>query len=87
MTRLSDRDGASTIFEEAESISIGEVMKSPIFSEDESSDNSHWIDLGQSPFGSDLYRRSSPPGRPAGLLQVTSEPSEREREDLGLGKF
>ncbi|KAL0553644.1 hypothetical protein IC582_007544 [Cucumis melo] len=49
----SDRDGASTIFEEAESISIGEVMKSPIFSEDESSDNSYWIDLGQSPFGSD----------------------------------
>ncbi|KAF3446237.1 hypothetical protein FNV43_RR11416 [Rhamnella rubrinervis] len=49
----SDRDGASTIFEEAESISVGEVMKSPIFSEDESSDNSYWIDLGQSPIGSD----------------------------------
>lgn len=49
----SDRDGASTIIEEAESISIGEVMKSPIFSEDELSDNSYWIDLGQSPFGSD----------------------------------
>ncbi|XP_044475864.1 uncharacterized protein LOC123203536 [Mangifera indica] len=49
----SDRDGASTIFEEAGSISVGEVMKSPIFSEDESSDNSYWIDLGQSPLGSD----------------------------------
>ncbi|XP_020592079.1 uncharacterized protein LOC110032705 [Phalaenopsis equestris] len=49
----SDRDGASTIFEESESISLGEVMKSPIFSEDDSSDNSLWIDLGQSPFGSD----------------------------------
>ncbi|XP_072951355.1 uncharacterized protein [Typha angustifolia] len=49
----SDRDGASTIFEENESISVGEVMKSPVFSEDESSDNSFWIDLGQSPFGSD----------------------------------
>ncbi|XP_022941406.1 uncharacterized protein LOC111446707 [Cucurbita moschata] len=49
----SDRDGASTIFEEVESISVGEVMKSPIFSEDESSDNSYWIDLGHSPFGSD----------------------------------
>ncbi|KAF8377484.1 hypothetical protein HHK36_030864 [Tetracentron sinense] len=49
----SDRDGASTIFEEAESVSVGEVMKSPVFSEDESSDNSFWIDLGQSPFGSD----------------------------------
>ncbi|XP_057482572.1 uncharacterized protein LOC130769306 [Actinidia eriantha] len=49
----SDRDGASTIFEENESISVGEVMKSPVFSEDESSDNSLWIDLGQSPLGSD----------------------------------
>lgn len=49
----SDRDGASTIFEEADNISVGEVMKSPIFSEDESSDNSFWIDLGQSPFGSE----------------------------------
>ncbi|GAB4847035.1 hypothetical protein Ancab_026047 [Ancistrocladus abbreviatus] len=49
----SDRDGASTIFEETESISVGEVMRSPIFSEDESSDNSLWIDLGQSPLGSD----------------------------------
>ncbi|KAJ8567217.1 hypothetical protein K7X08_019425 [Anisodus acutangulus] len=49
----SDRDGASTIFEETESISVGEVMRSPAFSEDESSDNSLWIDLGQSPLGSD----------------------------------
>ncbi|KAG7993797.1 hypothetical protein I3843_01G023900 [Carya illinoinensis] len=49
----SDRDGMSTIFEETESISVGEVMKSPVFSEDESSDNSLWIDLGQSPLGSD----------------------------------
>ncbi|XP_072951346.1 uncharacterized protein [Typha angustifolia] len=49
----SDRDGASTIFEENESISVGEVMKSPVFSEGESSDNSFWIDLGQSPLGSD----------------------------------
>ncbi|KAL2477319.1 Pyridoxal phosphate (PLP)-dependent transferase superfamily protein [Forsythia ovata] len=48
----SDRDGTSTIFEETESISIGEVMKSPVFSEDKSSDNSLWIDLGQSPLGS-----------------------------------
>lgn len=49
----SDRDGASTIFEETESISVGEIMRSPVFSEDESSDNSLWIDLGQSPLGSD----------------------------------
>ncbi|XP_022158238.1 uncharacterized protein LOC111024771 [Momordica charantia] len=49
----SDRDGTSTIFEESETISLGEVMKSPVFSEDESSDCSIWIDLGQSPLGSD----------------------------------
>ncbi|KAL3833387.1 hypothetical protein ACJIZ3_008123 [Penstemon smallii] len=55
----SDRDGASTIFEETESISVGEVMKSPVFSEDESSDNSLWIDLGQSPIGSDIAGHSS----------------------------
>lgn len=55
----SERDGASTIFEETESISIGEVMKSPVFSEDESSDNSLWIDLGQSPVGSDHAGQSN----------------------------
>ncbi|KAB1214689.1 Molybdenum cofactor sulfurase [Morella rubra] len=49
----SERDGTSTIFEETESISVGEMMKSPVFSEDESSDNSFWIDLGQSPLGSE----------------------------------
>lgn len=49
----SERYGTSTIFEEAESISVGEVMKSPVLSEDESSDNSFWIDLGQSPLGSE----------------------------------
>ncbi|XP_057529131.1 uncharacterized protein LOC130807807 [Amaranthus tricolor] len=65
----SDRDGASTIFEETESISVGEVMKSPIFSEDESSDNSFWIDLGQSPMGSEnvgqLERQRSTPSPPS----------------------
>nr|GMC99289.1 molybdenum cofactor sulfurase [Ipomoea batatas] len=55
----SDRDGASTIFEETESISVGEVMRSPVFSEDESSDNSLWIDLGQSPLGSDCAGQSN----------------------------
>ncbi|KAJ4760022.1 Molybdenum cofactor sulfurase [Rhynchospora pubera] len=48
----SDRDGASTIYEESENLSVGEVMKSPIFS-DGSSENSFWIDLGQSPLGSE----------------------------------
>ncbi|KAJ4866259.1 Pyridoxal phosphate (PLP)-dependent transferases superfamily protein [Raphanus sativus] len=50
----SDRDGttSTTIFEEeTESVSVGELMKSPVFSEDESSENSFWIDLGQSPLG------------------------------------
>ncbi|XP_057542242.1 uncharacterized protein LOC130820755 [Amaranthus tricolor] len=64
----SDRDGASTIFEETESVSVGEVMKSPIFSEDESSDNSFWIDLGQSPISSEnagqLERQRSTPSPP-----------------------
>ncbi|KAK1383357.1 Prolyl endopeptidase-like [Heracleum sosnowskyi] len=50
----SDKDGASTILEETDSVSVGEVMRSPVFSEDESSDNSLWIDLGQSPLGSDI---------------------------------
>ncbi|XP_068655145.1 uncharacterized protein [Aristolochia californica] len=49
----SDRDGTSTIFEETESVMAGDVMKSPAFSEDESSENSFWIDLGQSPFAYD----------------------------------
>lgn len=50
----SDKDGASTVLEETDSVSVGEVMRSPVFSEDESSDNSLWIDLGQSPLGSDI---------------------------------
>ncbi|RAL46739.1 hypothetical protein DM860_005018 [Cuscuta australis] len=55
---FSDRDGTSTIFEETEILSIGEVMRSPVFSEDESSDNSLWIDLGHSPLSSDSAGRS-----------------------------
>ncbi|KAI3768394.1 hypothetical protein L2E82_19035 [Cichorium intybus] len=39
----------SSIFEDSNSFSVGEVMKSPNFSEDESSDNSFWINLGPSP--------------------------------------
>ncbi|XP_051119944.1 uncharacterized protein LOC127243810 [Andrographis paniculata] len=55
----SDRDGTSTVFEETESISVGDVMKSPVFSEDESSDNSLWIDLGHSPADSDIAGHSN----------------------------
>ncbi|KAJ1436536.1 Pyridoxal phosphate-dependent transferase, major domain [Sesbania bispinosa] len=54
----SERDGTSTIFEETESVSVGEVIKSPVFSEDESSD-SFWIDLGHSPVGSDIGGQSN----------------------------
>ncbi|KAH0851119.1 LOW QUALITY PROTEIN: hypothetical protein HID58_094986 [Brassica napus] len=45
--------GLAAPFEENESVSVGGLMKSPAFSEDESSDNSFWIDLGHSPLGSD----------------------------------
>ncbi|KAG8049121.1 hypothetical protein GUJ93_ZPchr0009g1554 [Zizania palustris] len=55
----SDRDGASTIFEETESISVGEVMRSPAFSEDCSSENSFWVDVGQSPLGPELGSENS----------------------------
>ncbi|CAM0876414.1 unnamed protein product [Alopecurus aequalis] len=55
----SDKDGASTIYEENESISVGEVMKSPVFSEDDLSESSFWVDLGHSPLGSDHSEQSS----------------------------
>ncbi|KAL3505229.1 hypothetical protein ACH5RR_035070 [Cinchona calisaya] len=79
----SDRDGASTVFEEADNISVGEVMRSPIFSEDESSDNSYWIDLGQSPVGSDkpyqvIKQKSVSP------LQPSWNPCRRNNELLTL---
>ncbi|XP_076930726.1 uncharacterized protein LOC143595640 [Bidens hawaiensis] len=51
----SDKDGGSSIFEETSSFSVGEVMKSPVFSEDESSDNSLWINLGPSPVDSQSH--------------------------------
>ncbi|CAH8316015.1 unnamed protein product [Eruca vesicaria subsp. sativa] len=55
----SDKDATScTVFEEAESISVGELIKSPVFSEDESSDSQLWIDLGQSPADSDNKQKS-----------------------------
>ncbi|XP_076931838.1 uncharacterized protein LOC143597134 [Bidens hawaiensis] len=51
----SEKDGGSSIFEETSSFSVGEVMKSPVFSEDESSDNSLWINLGPSPVDSQYH--------------------------------
>ncbi|GAA0167129.1 hypothetical protein LIER_22131 [Lithospermum erythrorhizon] len=48
----SEIDRASPVLEEADCISVGAIMRSPTFSED-GSDNSFWIDLGESPLGSD----------------------------------
>ncbi|XP_039061662.1 uncharacterized protein LOC120205976 [Hibiscus syriacus] len=64
----SERDGASTIFEEDENLSVGDLMRSPVFSEDESLDNSYWIDLGQSPFGSDKSGQLIRPNPDSNLL-------------------
>lgn len=50
--------GTSTAFEEADMImSVGEVIRRTIFSEDESSEDSYWTDHGQSPFSSDKSSR------------------------------
>ncbi|GLJ29376.1 hypothetical protein SUGI_0579260 [Cryptomeria japonica] len=59
----SDRDGASTIFEEVESVSVGELMKSPVFSEDET-DNLYCIDLGQSPLSQENSGKLGSPRLP-----------------------
>ncbi|XXG63509.1 hypothetical protein AAC387_Pa05g1682 [Persea americana] len=56
----SDRDAAANSFEEVESICASEAMKSPVFSEDESWDNSFRIDLGRSPFGSNTGQLNKP---------------------------
>lgn len=89
----SDRDGASTIFEETESISVGDMMKSPVFS-DESSDNSLWIDLGQSPLGSDHSNKhkGSSPLPPAWFStrknnKLTSESNGGQNEDPHVLSF
>ncbi|KAJ4824033.1 hypothetical protein Tsubulata_007429 [Turnera subulata] len=78
----SDRDGASTIFEEAESISVGEVMKSPVFSEDESSENSYWIDLGQSPLASDNNSGKLTKSRAGSPLPATWFSSKKDNKRL-----
>ncbi|KAI4386712.1 hypothetical protein MLD38_004620 [Melastoma candidum] len=53
----SEKDGTSTYIEESGSLSVGDVMKSPVFSENGSSDYSYWIDLGQSPLPCDSNGR------------------------------
>ncbi|KAI3713070.1 hypothetical protein L1987_71641 [Smallanthus sonchifolius] len=55
-----EHDAASPIYEETGNHCVGEVMKSPVFSEDESSENSMWIDLGQSPMDSQSEIINSP---------------------------
>ncbi|CAI0554274.1 unnamed protein product [Linum tenue] len=80
----SDRDGTSTIFEETESISVGEVMKSPVFSEDGSSDNSFWIDLGQSPLGSDSAAKHKSTGSPLPPFWFSSKKNHNKRNSPKL---
>ncbi|XP_024978586.1 uncharacterized protein LOC112515865 [Cynara cardunculus var. scolymus] len=81
----SDKDGSSSIFEETNSFSI-EVMKSPVFSEDESSENSVWINLGQSPFES---RSLSPVNKKSNQKETDLEPhlSKVLSFDAAVNKF
>ncbi|KAK9079665.1 hypothetical protein SSX86_001338 [Deinandra increscens subsp. villosa] len=51
-------------FEENESFLVGDVMKSPVFSDDESLENLLWINLGRSPAGSDSGGDSTTPQPP-----------------------
>ncbi|GJT03201.1 pyridoxal phosphate-dependent transferase [Tanacetum coccineum] len=57
-------DYKDTEFEESGSLAADDVMKSPVFSEDELSDNSLWIALGRSPSGSDNGDSSTSSGPP-----------------------
>uniref|UniRef100_A0A1J3G1Z6 Molybdenum cofactor sulfurase n=2 Tax=Noccaea caerulescens TaxID=107243 RepID=A0A1J3G1Z6_NOCCA len=80
----SDKDGTSTVFEEAEGMSVGELIKSPVFSEDESSDSSLWIELGQSPVGSDnANKQKSPLLVPQNHKRRISSPKPAAKADNG----
>nr|GEY68771.1 pyridoxal phosphate-dependent transferase [Tanacetum cinerariifolium] len=50
--------GGSTVFDETE---IFSVMKSPVATDDESPEDSMWIDLSQSPIGSPKYKKNMKP--------------------------
>ncbi|GLJ25950.1 hypothetical protein SUGI_0497440 [Cryptomeria japonica] len=75
----SDRDGASTICEEIDNLSVDEIMKSPIFSEEENEDLM-CIDLGESPGGLNTSKnfRKSPPSN-LGLRQLHNGFSQRTK--------
>ncbi|KAI3813334.1 hypothetical protein L1987_18054 [Smallanthus sonchifolius] len=71
---------------EDEGFSVGDVLKSPVFSDDESLENSLWINLGQSPLGSDGGGDSTSPhppfwftsrnktGKPEATSNITKSP-------------
>ena len=64
-----------------ETVSVGDVMKSPVFSEDDDDDQSLWIDLGQSPNGSDEQQHNtrSKLGSPLPLGWFTSRRKSHRR--------
>ncbi|CAI9116622.1 OLC1v1017817C1 [Oldenlandia corymbosa var. corymbosa] len=78
----SDKDGGSTVFEEADVISIGEVMRSPVFSEDGSSENSYWIDLGQSPYELEKSNHQVIKQRSRSPLQPSWVPGRSNKDPL-----
>ncbi|KAL0926849.1 hypothetical protein M5K25_003102 [Dendrobium thyrsiflorum] len=70
----------SNIIEETDS--IGEIMKSPIFSDDESCDSSLWIYLGQSPSGSENSSQHKR-GKLVSQLPVSWFSGEKNHKRLG----
>lgn len=75
----SDKDGASTVCDEMDDVSVEEIMKSPVFSEEEN-ENLMCIDLGESPVASktSANSRKSPYGK-LGLRQLHDGVSNRTR--------
>lgn len=75
----SDKDGASTVCDEMDDISVEEIMKSPVFSE-EDNENLMCIDLGESPVApkTSVNARRSPFGK-LGLRQLHDGISNRTR--------
>ncbi|XP_071693305.1 uncharacterized protein [Rutidosis leptorrhynchoides] len=59
-----DADDKDSDFDESGTLSVGEMMKSPVFSDGESSENSLWIGLGPSPDENDCCGGSNSPEPP-----------------------
>ncbi|KAG0466194.1 hypothetical protein HPP92_017774 [Vanilla planifolia] len=84
----SREDSASTSIDGG-SLLFGKVMKSPLFSDDELSDNSLWIDVGQSPCGSDysgLLRGANLGSAVPPPWFSTSKPCDRESLEMTARK-